>query len=370
MRTNLKVMESADDIETSAQAGALASPLLEEQLAVETARGAARASLLRRLLLMSDIVAAIIAGIAGAVAGGLDLPHALIFAAIVAVAWPVLAFMGGLYAVDTLGAWASGIPEIGRLAALAVFASWPLVFTAQALGSGAPMAAALVAAPLCPAARARRSHDAARCPAPREPAAPAHAHHRLRPRRLPAARPPAPPRRVRPRPDRHRRRRDPRRLRARRPRPRPLRRPARRPAPPQRRARDDRLLAHEPRGAPGRAARLPRGARRGGHRPPPVRVPRRREGHRADRRHPAADDQRPAPLARRQGRQARPRHRRRRRSPHRDGADPADRRAGDQDRVPRSRSSSSSPARACAASRSWSSSSARCTRTPRPARPS
>ena len=148
MRTNLKVMESADVTEPSAQAGALASPLLEEQLAVETARGAERASLLRRLLLMSDVVAAIIAGIAGAVAGGLDLPHALIFAAIVAVAWPVLAFMGGLYAVDTLGAWASGIPEIGRLAALAVFASWPLVFTADALGSGAPMAAALVAAPL------------------------------------------------------------------------------------------------------------------------------------------------------------------------------------------------------------------------------
>jgi exopolysaccharide biosynthesis polyprenyl glycosylphosphotransferase len=146
MRTNLKVMESADDIEPSAQAGALTSPLLEEQLSVETARGAERASLLRRLLLMSDVVAAIIAGIAGAVAGGLDLPHALIFAAIVAVAWPVLAFMGGLYAVDTLGAWASGIPEIGRLAALAVFASWPLVFTANALG--APMAAALVAAPL------------------------------------------------------------------------------------------------------------------------------------------------------------------------------------------------------------------------------
>jgi hypothetical protein len=60
MRTNLKVMDSADDIEPSAQAGALASPLLEEQLAVETARGAARASLLRRLLLMSDIVAAVI----------------------------------------------------------------------------------------------------------------------------------------------------------------------------------------------------------------------------------------------------------------------------------------------------------------------
>src|SRR5829696_4528216 len=148
MRTNLKVMESADVTEPAAQAGALASPLLEEQLAVETARGAERASLLRRLLLMSDVVAAIIAGIAGAVAGGLDLPHALTFAAIVAVAWPVLAFMGGLYAVDTLGAWASGIPEIGRLAALAVFASWPLVFTANALDAGAPMAAALVAAPL------------------------------------------------------------------------------------------------------------------------------------------------------------------------------------------------------------------------------
>ena len=97
-------------------AGALTSPLLEEQLAVETARGAERASLLRRLLFMSDIVAAVVAGIAGALAGGLSPSHALIFAAVVALAWPVLAFMGGLYAVDTLGAWASGIPEIGRLA--------------------------------------------------------------------------------------------------------------------------------------------------------------------------------------------------------------------------------------------------------------
>ena len=58
MRTNLKVMDSADVTDaTSAQAGALTSPLLEEQLAVETARGAERASLLRRLLLMSDVVA-------------------------------------------------------------------------------------------------------------------------------------------------------------------------------------------------------------------------------------------------------------------------------------------------------------------------
>jgi exopolysaccharide biosynthesis polyprenyl glycosylphosphotransferase len=147
MRTNLKVMESADVAEASAHAGALTSPLLEEQLAVETARGAERASLLRRLLLMSDVVAAVVAGVAGAAAGGLSIPDALVFATVVAVAWPVLAFMGGLYAVDTLGAWASGIPEIGRLSALAVFVSWPLVFTADALGAGAPMAGALVAAP-------------------------------------------------------------------------------------------------------------------------------------------------------------------------------------------------------------------------------
>src|SRR6185503_10665651 len=78
MRTNLKVMDSADVTDaTSAQAGALTSPLLEEQLAVETARGAERASLLRRLLLMSDVVAAVVAGIAGAAAGGLPVSHAL-----------------------------------------------------------------------------------------------------------------------------------------------------------------------------------------------------------------------------------------------------------------------------------------------------
>src|SRR5215218_8699139 len=94
MRSNLKVMEGADVSETSAHAGALTSPLLEEQLAVETARGAERASLLRRLLLMSDVVAALVAGVAGAVAGGLSVPQALIFATIVAITWPVLAFMG------------------------------------------------------------------------------------------------------------------------------------------------------------------------------------------------------------------------------------------------------------------------------------
>jgi len=148
MRTNLKVMDGADVPEPSARAGALSSPLLEEQLAVETARGAERSSLLRRLLMMADVVAAVLAGAAGAAAGGLSIPDALIFAAALAVAWSVLAFMGGLYAVDTLGAWASGIPEIGRLTALAVFVSWPLVFTAEILGAGSPIAAALVAAPL------------------------------------------------------------------------------------------------------------------------------------------------------------------------------------------------------------------------------
>jgi exopolysaccharide biosynthesis polyprenyl glycosylphosphotransferase len=149
MRTNLKVMDGADaEDPTTASAGAIASPVLQEQLAIETARGAERASLLRRLMLMSDLVAALVAGILGALAGGMGAVQVLGFAAVVAVAWLVLVFMGGLYTVDTLGAWASGIPEIGRLAALAIFVSWPLVATGQALGAGSPMAAALVAAPL------------------------------------------------------------------------------------------------------------------------------------------------------------------------------------------------------------------------------
>ncbi|MEA2178763.1 MAG: hypothetical protein QOG77_2060, partial [Solirubrobacteraceae bacterium] len=87
MRSNLKVLEDGDLSETSAHAGALTSPLLEEQLAVEPARGAERASLLRRLLLMSDVVAAVVAGVAGAAAGGLSVSDAVIFATVIAIAW-------------------------------------------------------------------------------------------------------------------------------------------------------------------------------------------------------------------------------------------------------------------------------------------
>src|SRR5687768_11003966 len=91
----------------------LRGPLLEESIDVEDSRGSERGSLLGRLLLGADIPAALVGASAGAWVGGIPSDATFIFMVAVAALWPLVVFCAGLYRVDTLGTWASGISHFG-----------------------------------------------------------------------------------------------------------------------------------------------------------------------------------------------------------------------------------------------------------------
>ena len=70
---------------------------------------------LRRLLFLADVLAGVISGaLVGVVARGSG-GQVLLLAVVVAVAWPVVAFLCGLYAREDLRAWSSGVSEAPRL---------------------------------------------------------------------------------------------------------------------------------------------------------------------------------------------------------------------------------------------------------------
>jgi exopolysaccharide biosynthesis polyprenyl glycosylphosphotransferase len=127
--------------------GGLALPVDVLAQPVETTRslGRERYAHLRRQLLGADMLAGALAGVA---AGGLATMSAgSVFALTVAlaVAWPVLAYLCGLYASEDLRTWASGIGESPKLVLACLGLSWPLVAFMKLLGAGSPLAGALVA---------------------------------------------------------------------------------------------------------------------------------------------------------------------------------------------------------------------------------
>jgi exopolysaccharide biosynthesis polyprenyl glycosylphosphotransferase len=105
-----------------------------------------RQTQLRRQLLSADIIAGSVTGALAALAAGLTLEKVPVVALAVGLAWPVLAYICGLYALDDLRAWASGVGDAPRLAVTSLLISWPLFGLLDALHAGRPVAGALTAA--------------------------------------------------------------------------------------------------------------------------------------------------------------------------------------------------------------------------------
>jgi exopolysaccharide biosynthesis polyprenyl glycosylphosphotransferase len=81
---------------------------------------------LRRLLFAADAVTGIVSGaLVGAVAHA-SAAQTLLLAVVLAAAWPIAAFLCGLYARDDLRAWSSGVSEAPRLVLTCLAVSWPL----------------------------------------------------------------------------------------------------------------------------------------------------------------------------------------------------------------------------------------------------
>ena len=101
---------------------------------------------LRRQLLSADIIAGSVTGAIAALAAGLSINQVPVVALAIGLGWPVLAYVCGLYALDDLRSWASGVGDAPRLAVTSLLISWPVFGLLTALDAGAPVLGALAAA--------------------------------------------------------------------------------------------------------------------------------------------------------------------------------------------------------------------------------
>jgi exopolysaccharide biosynthesis polyprenyl glycosylphosphotransferase len=123
---------------------------------------------LRRLLFVADSVTGVVAGaLVGLVANATTIQTVLL-ALVLAVAWPVAAFLCGLYAREDLRAWSSGVSEAPRLVLTCLAVSWPLFGLLAAMSVERPAGGAFFGALAC-AAVAGIARSVARMVAHRTP---------------------------------------------------------------------------------------------------------------------------------------------------------------------------------------------------------
>src|SRR3954465_11162646 len=123
---------------------------------------------LRRLLFIADPITGVLyGGLVGAVAQA-DAPQTLLLIAVLAIAWPVAAFLCGLYAREDLRAWSSGVSEAPKLVLTCLAVSWPLFGLLVAMGVERPATGAFFGALAC-AAVAGVTRSGARMVAHRTP---------------------------------------------------------------------------------------------------------------------------------------------------------------------------------------------------------
>jgi exopolysaccharide biosynthesis polyprenyl glycosylphosphotransferase len=104
-----------------------------------------RVTLMRGGLLGTDLLAASLAATVGAMVAGLPAGKAVFLVGSLVVSWPLVAFVAGLYSVDELRNWASGIHEIPRLLFGVLLLSWPVEALLSGLGANAAPRAAVAA---------------------------------------------------------------------------------------------------------------------------------------------------------------------------------------------------------------------------------
>ncbi|HEY7076913.1 MAG TPA: sugar transferase [Solirubrobacteraceae bacterium] len=101
---------------------------------------------LRLQLATADIVSGLVIGGLAALVAGVQRGDLTLSALALGLGWPVIAYLCGLYAVEDLRSWASGVGEAPRLAVAALLVSWPVFGLLTALDAHNPVAGALAAA--------------------------------------------------------------------------------------------------------------------------------------------------------------------------------------------------------------------------------
>jgi exopolysaccharide biosynthesis polyprenyl glycosylphosphotransferase len=92
------------------------------------------------MLFAGDLIAAALAATTAAVIFGGALNGSLIFAGVVALLWPLIAFSIGLYRSEQLATWASTISDLPRGFVAMMLMTWPIYGAADLAGFSAPVA--------------------------------------------------------------------------------------------------------------------------------------------------------------------------------------------------------------------------------------
>ena len=107
-------------------AGTLEIPVVHPPVYAPARARPQRSSKLRKLLATADIVAGALAGLAAGVSGAAAAGEVALVGLVVAIAWPIGAFVCGLYAVEDLRSWSSGVSAAPKLLLCSMLLSWPL----------------------------------------------------------------------------------------------------------------------------------------------------------------------------------------------------------------------------------------------------
>ena len=132
------------------EAPATARPALRDEPPVNAGQPPAQSSrsrfrALRGLLVRADVTAGLLTGCVVALTAGAEGLEVPLLIAAMGVFLPVMSASTGLYAVDDLRRWASGITEAPTLVLISSAVSWPVFFVLDSMSAAHPIAGALSA---------------------------------------------------------------------------------------------------------------------------------------------------------------------------------------------------------------------------------
>jgi exopolysaccharide biosynthesis polyprenyl glycosylphosphotransferase len=134
---------NATSADTGASLSVSTADVLNERF-LPADRGRRHAQL-RRQLLSADILSGSLTGAVATLLSGLPLAQLPVVALAVGLGWPLFAYVCGLYVLEDLRSWASGIGDAPRLAVTALLISWPVFGLLGALHAPRAVLGALAA---------------------------------------------------------------------------------------------------------------------------------------------------------------------------------------------------------------------------------